>query len=252
MTQQLAALTFAALRAANSARQDEWCPDQKPDLSFRGNEMAGEVGEACNIIKKLERERQGWNGSRATVADLADELADVVICADLVAESQGIDLGAAVACKFDLTSVKRGLSVRLTGFDAEAPLTFVYRNWRGEEARRSVLPLYVWHGTTEWHTDPQWFLRAVDIDKGAQRDFAMKDIREMGGTGTDSADEHRCPICAKPFNVDDLCATDITEGICHAACLEGSPVVDLETGEQTGGKADTYRYGDEATQGSGG
>lgn len=176
MNKQLATLTFAALRAANSARQEEWCPDQKPDLSFRGNEMAGEVGEACNIIKKLERERQGWDGSRATVDDLADELADVVICADLVADSLGIDLGAAVARKFDLTSVKRGLSARLTGFDAGTPLTFVYRNWRGEEGRRSVLPLYVWHGTTRWHPESQWFLRAFDIDRGEQRDFAMNDI----------------------------------------------------------------------------
>lgn len=52
----------------------------------------------------------------------------------------------------------------------------------------------------------------------------------------------RCPICAAAFKADDVCASDITEGTCHAACLEGSPVVDLETGKETGGKVDTYRY----------
>lgn len=62
-----------------------------------------------------------------------------------------------------------------------------------------------------------------------------------------AADEELCPICAKPLLSDDICATDINEGTCHAACLEGSPVVDLETGEPTGGKADTFLYGDDVS-----
>lgn len=55
-----------------------------------------------------------------------------------------------------------------------------------------------------------------------------------------------CPICAEPLNDDDICATDIELGICHAACLDGSPTVDLETGEPTDGPIHTYRYGDTA------
>jgi hypothetical protein len=54
-----------------------------------------------------------------------------------------------------------------------------------------------------------------------------------------------CPICAVPFKPEDVCADDITEGTCHADCLEGSPVVDLETGyEIPDGKIDTYLYSD--------
>lgn len=101
------------LRAANVARQAEWCPEQVPDLSFRGNELAGEVGEACNVIKKLERERQGWAGSRATLEQLSDELADVIICTDLVAMAAGVDLDAALVRKFNATSEKVGLATRL-------------------------------------------------------------------------------------------------------------------------------------------
>ncbi|MEN3229239.1 MazG-like family protein [Methylorubrum rhodesianum] len=113
-------LDLRDLHAANIARQAEWCPDQVPDLSFRGNELGGECGEAQNVIKKLERERQGWRGSRATKDDLADELADVVICADLCAVTADIDLGAAVRRKFNATSEKQGLSVFLP---APAPRT---------------------------------------------------------------------------------------------------------------------------------
>ncbi|RKD61691.1 MazG-like family protein [Rhizobium sp. WW_1] len=106
-------ITLADLRAANITRQEEWCPDQKPDLSFRGNELAGESGEACNQIKKLERDRHGWRGSKGSVAQLAEELADTVICADLVAITAGIDLEASVVAKFNATSDANNLRTRL-------------------------------------------------------------------------------------------------------------------------------------------
>lgn len=106
-------LTLNALRHANLERQALWCPEQVPDLAFRGVELAGEAGEVCNVIKKLERERLGWRGSRDTVEHLAEELADVIICADLIAIAAGIDLSAAVRAKFNATSEKVGLPTRL-------------------------------------------------------------------------------------------------------------------------------------------
>jgi NTP pyrophosphatase (non-canonical NTP hydrolase) len=105
---------YPTLRAANEARQREWDAGNKLTLAYRGNELAGEAGEACNVIKKLERERLGIRGSRDTVAHLAEELADVVICADLIAMAEGIDLDAAVAAKFNATSEKVGLQTRMT------------------------------------------------------------------------------------------------------------------------------------------
>lgn len=103
------------LRACNAIRQSEWDSNDQIDLIYRGNELAGEVGEACNIIKKIERERLGVRGSRATLEQLGEELADVVICADLAAMSAGIDLADAVKRKFDATSAKYGLSTRFGG-----------------------------------------------------------------------------------------------------------------------------------------
>lgn len=104
---------LAALRQSHLARMREWWPQGQPDLSFRGNELAGETGEACNVIKKLERERLGIRGSRATVDQLAEEIADVVIVADMIAHAAGFDLGAAVVAKFNATSEKYGLSTRI-------------------------------------------------------------------------------------------------------------------------------------------
>jgi hypothetical protein len=61
-------------------------------ICFRCVELVGEVGEAANVMKKLERARLGIAGSRATPEDLADELADVAICADLIAMDLGLEL----------------------------------------------------------------------------------------------------------------------------------------------------------------
>ena len=53
---------------------------------------------------------------------------------------------------------------------------------------------------------------------------------------------HCCPVCAEPLKAGDTCATDIELGTCHAECLEGSPIVDLDTGEPTEGSISTYPY----------
>lgn len=51
-----------------------------------------------------------------------------------------------------------------------------YTNWRGEYAEREIVPMRPWFGSTEWHPEPQWLLEAWDVAKGAERDFAIKDI----------------------------------------------------------------------------
>lgn len=101
------------LRIANYTRQQLWDTKNELTLAFRGNELAGEVGEACNIIKKLERERLGIRGSRATKEELADELADVIICVDLICMHLNISLAQAVKDKFNMTSDKMGFEVKL-------------------------------------------------------------------------------------------------------------------------------------------
>lgn len=102
------------LRRANSARQDEWENAKgKLSLSYFGNAIAGEVGEACNVIKKIERERIGLRGSRADINDLAEELADVIIYIDLLAADCNIDLEEAIKAKFNKTSDKYNLNVKI-------------------------------------------------------------------------------------------------------------------------------------------
>jgi NTP pyrophosphatase (non-canonical NTP hydrolase) len=104
---------FPTLRAANIARQEEMFHNHVFGLLYWGTAVAGEVGEACNVIKKLERERLGHPGKRATKEDLAKELADVAIYLDLLVIEEGIDLNQAVIDKFNESSESMGSKVRI-------------------------------------------------------------------------------------------------------------------------------------------
>lgn len=72
----------------------------------------GELGEAANIIKKMNRVRDGVPGNRETPeqlhAMLADELADAAIYLDLLAQAAGFDLETIREAKFHKTNKKIG------------------------------------------------------------------------------------------------------------------------------------------------
>ena len=104
---------YEKLEDANIARQAEWTNSDKLDLSYYGNAAAGEMGEACNVIKKLERERLGLDGTRSTVGALAKELADVSVYVSLIAIKARINLDRAIMEKFNETSHKLGFKTRL-------------------------------------------------------------------------------------------------------------------------------------------
>jgi NTP pyrophosphatase (non-canonical NTP hydrolase) len=73
----------------------------------------GELGEAANIVKKLNRFRDGIPGNGdidpdTLKANLADELADAYTYLDLMAQAAGIELEQAVLAKFTKKSREIG------------------------------------------------------------------------------------------------------------------------------------------------
>lgn len=57
-------------------------------------------------------------------------------------------------------------------------IRFTYTNYKKETAQRLVTPIGMRYGKTDWHPDYQWLLRAYCHDRKAERDFALKDIRD--------------------------------------------------------------------------
>lgn len=95
------------LKVASRKRQHIF-DDKEWSLSEWGNATAGEVGELCNVIKKIHR--GDFSLEQANEKELiANEAADVVIYLDLLCQKAGIDLGTAIVNKFNESSVKIGI-----------------------------------------------------------------------------------------------------------------------------------------------
>jgi NTP pyrophosphatase (non-canonical NTP hydrolase) len=78
----------------------------------------GELGEAANVAKKLNRIRDGVPGNGdATEAELkkqlAHEIADTFIYLDLLTQAAGFDVEDIVREKFNLTSKKIGWAIQI-------------------------------------------------------------------------------------------------------------------------------------------
>jgi len=110
------ALTFVELSIANINRCEHLegfnHSLSKWSLSDWMTATCGELGEAANVLKKLNRSRDGARGNKIGDEELkrqfARELADTVIYLDLMAQAAGIDLGNMVSEVFNAKSKEIG------------------------------------------------------------------------------------------------------------------------------------------------
>ena len=114
-------LDFATLRRANLMRLPQFKNPKgepahaEPDgsdwaLSAWCNAVCGELGEAANLIKKIERGDFTLDEAREA---LGKEFADINTYLDLLAMRAGIDLGDAIVSKFNEVSERVGSTVRI-------------------------------------------------------------------------------------------------------------------------------------------
>jgi len=113
-------LGFHELRRVNVMRCTRWHgPDsEKWSLADWSNAMCGEAGETANVIKKIRRQETGAvNAGDPPMEELKrkamEEIADVVIYCDLLAQELGGDMAKAVREKFNKVSAKYGFPERL-------------------------------------------------------------------------------------------------------------------------------------------
>lgn len=119
-------LTFDQLRAANMTRVEKIHPGGLFAWSMSDwmTALVGEIGEAANLIKKLNRIRDGGSSTMGRVGKeeesdtmlrfkLSHELADAQCYLDLLAACAGIELGQATVEKFNEVSEQMGVEERL-------------------------------------------------------------------------------------------------------------------------------------------
>lgn len=84
---------------------------------------------------------------------------------------QKVILLTILLCSLQLNAKEKAMK-----WDQEKAVQVDYTNWRGEKGTRTIVPESIYFGSTEWHPEKQWLLRAYDVEKQAYRDFALKDI----------------------------------------------------------------------------
>jgi predicted DNA-binding transcriptional regulator YafY len=60
------------------------------------------------------------------------------------------------------------------GYDGQVIID--YTNYKGERAKRRIEPERLYWGSNEWHPEPGLLLDAYDVEKYANRTFALKSI----------------------------------------------------------------------------
>ena len=55
----------------------------------------------------------------------------------------------------------------------------LYKNYRGEESERQIIPLQIYFGSTEFHPKDQWLMKVWDCDRNDYRTYAFKDIKQV-------------------------------------------------------------------------
>lgn len=111
------------LRETNVERVKLWHPGypgaEAWTLADWSNAMVGEAGEAANIVKKIRRldlhlTRRPTETDRAKLLGLlGEEVADVIIYADLLMAREEMSLWPNIVAKFNKTSDEYGFSQRL-------------------------------------------------------------------------------------------------------------------------------------------
>jgi NTP pyrophosphatase (non-canonical NTP hydrolase) len=113
--------TFAAFSATNRERCESPSGFNHQLGSWSTSDwftaVVGELGEAANVAKKLNRIRDGIPGNKETEAELREklrrELADSFVYLDLLAQALGFNIGAAAVDVFNAKSDEIGCPIRL-------------------------------------------------------------------------------------------------------------------------------------------
>lgn len=120
----MSSLIFESLKIANKDRAEKLYNQPIKDTLITDwvVALAGECGEFCNVIKKLRRlqtglgkfnYKEGEQEVKNLLQQAKDEIGDLIIYADIIAQALDIDLGEAVKDKFNEVSKRNNCEIVL-------------------------------------------------------------------------------------------------------------------------------------------
>lgn len=101
-------LDLAEFSRINKMRCEQaFFPLENWSLTDFGCAIAGETGEACNLIKKIRR------GDNIDIKEVGKELADIITYCDLLASRLGLNLEECLINKFNEVSDRVKTNIKL-------------------------------------------------------------------------------------------------------------------------------------------
>lgn len=74
---------------------------------------------------------------------------------------------------FDFYPLRPSLRVPDAETNPGHPVRFTYTNWRGKKSERQAILERIFWGTTTYYKVPQWLVMGYDLDKRADRTYAL-------------------------------------------------------------------------------
>jgi hypothetical protein len=143
------------------------------------------VTEDAPSIPPAGVQREPWKMPWSVARRVVDELCEHSNDPDALLSSFSDFFGLK---KFDFDGIRNELVSEIVVIGREHPVVdestvtsgpairFVYQNYAGKIAVRNAVPVRMTFGSNEWHKQRQWLMEAFDLDQGAMRTFAVKDI----------------------------------------------------------------------------
>lgn len=157
--------------------------------------IAKDIQQATQTVRHMEGEFKQVKGSHGRWVSGAGVFVQFVESEYLISRLRRIDAKGAIitiAEGVELTGAEdaflsklaeRGAAVsrRTAPVQTYPTLMFIYKNWRGEtDVRMVTKPGPIFWGSTEYHPEEQWLFTAYDLEKKADRTFALKDCQFHG------------------------------------------------------------------------
>ena len=108
-----------AIKVINRTRSDKWHNMDDWSPMEWACAMAGEAGEVCNAVKKLKRLETGMRQAKGPVSKdeaiqkIAEEIGDVFLYLDLLAQRVGLDTAECIKNTFNRVSIREGFEERI-------------------------------------------------------------------------------------------------------------------------------------------
>lgn len=157
--------------------------------------VANGIKQASQALRHMDGEFKPVKGTQGRWVSGAGVFVQFVESEYLISRLRRIDAKGAVvtiAEGVELTPAEeqflhklgeRGATVgkMLPPVKTDRTLVFIYKNWRGQtDVRMVTRPGPIFWGSNEFHTEEQWLFTAYDLEKKADRTFALRDCQFHG------------------------------------------------------------------------